>query len=441
MCLPNMFLIGALSMVFASAINAQKTTSLTELEKQRVIDSFSKVLNRNYVYSDKALLMSQFIQQKHQNKGYKNMNDPKQWAHQITKDIRAIEQDHHLSVRFDPDLEASIRIFEATLEKETTDFGKEKSQNFFFRKAEILKGNIGYINFTNFADTNYLSRKTVQAAFQFVANAEALILDLRNNFGGRPEMEKEIAGYFFNEPQQTGRTYNRILDTWTEEWVVDQLKHSEGLYLTMPLYILTSKRTFSAAEGFAYNLKYLKNAILVGDTTRGAAHTTRSFALGNGFVGFIPFTRFEHIITKTDWERIGVVPSISISEELSLYKAQELILKNKLLSISDTTEQLKVQWLLNDLYSRMRKINVPNETLKQYTGVFEEFLFTLEEGKLFCRNTHQQDKKDMLVAINDHVFKIDEQSHVEFVTDKQGMVTSIRLLWDDGWVDTVQKSK
>lgn len=441
MCLPKIFLIGALSMVFASVSTAQKDISLTELEKQQVIDSFSKILNRNYVYADKAILMSRLIQQTHQKKGYENVNNPRQWAQQITKEIRAIEQDHHLSVRFDPDLEASIRIFEATLEKETTDLGKEKSQNFFFRKAEILKGNIGYINFTNFADTNYLSRKTVQAAFQFIANADALILDLRNNFGGRPEMEKEIAGYFFNQPQQTGRTYNRILDTWTEDWVGDQPKHSEGLYLTMPLYILTSKRTFSAAEGFAYNLKYLKNAILVGDTTRGGAHITRSFALGNGFVGFIPFTRYEHIITKTDWEGIGVVPSISISEELSLYKAQELILKNTLSTISDTTEQLKVQWLLNDLYSKYKKTIVSNKTLKRYTGVFEEFLFTLEKGQLFCLNTHQKHKKDKLVAINKHLFKIDEQSQVEFILDKQGLVISIRLLWEDGWVDSIQKSK
>ena len=216
---------------------------------------------------------------------------------------------------------------------------------------------------------------------------------------------------------------------------------TQDVYLTMPIYILTSERTFSAAEGLAYNLKYLKNAVIVGDTTRGGAHSTRSFGLGNGFVAFIPFSRGEHIVTKTDWEGTGVIPNIPIKEEMSLLKAQELILQKKLAGLKDTTEKLKLQWLLNDLHSKMINVAVPAETLNKYAGVFEEFLFTLEDGKLYCSNTHQKDKKDMLVAINNQLFKIDEQSQVEFVIDNDGAVKKIRLLWDDGWVDIIKRSK
>jgi len=419
---------------------AQEPATLTASIRRQVIDSTCNALLRNYVYPEKARTMSDRIRQKHLKGGYDTLVDPRRLANMITRDVRTVQADKHLAIRYDPDLEKRIRTFVATAQKDKTELENERRENFFFRKVEILKGNIGYIVFTNFADTGELSRKTVRAALQFAANADALILDLRNNFGGRPEMAKEITNYFFSQPQLTGKTFNRISNNWAEEWVGDQPAVTAGLLLAMPLYILTSERTFSSAEGLAYNLQHLKNAIVVGDTTRGGAHTTRSFALGNGFVGFIPFTRGEHVVTKTDWEGTGVIPTIAISEDSALLKAQELILEQRLKIVTDATEKRKVQWLLNDLQTKLRDIFVPQETLRRYTGAFEEFLFTLEDGKLFCRNTHQRDKKDRLIAISDTLFKIDDQSQVEFVRERNGVVKSIRLLWNDGWVDIVGRS-
>lgn len=427
---------GLVAILIISKSCAQESIPLTTIVKLRLIDSLGNALNRNYIYPDKAIEMARFISQKQRRKGYKEIDDPQAFANQLTKDIQRIYKDGHLLVRYDPDLEKRIRVFETGFQNDSPDWEKERRQNFFFQKTEVLSGNIGYIVFTNFADTNACSRKTVQAAFQFVANTDALILDLRNNFGGRIAMAREIANYFFNAPQRTGRSFNRITNTWTDEWAGIE----NGLHLTMPLYILTSKRTFSAAEGLAYNLKYLKNAVLVGDTTRGGAHITRSFALGNGFVGFIPFTRSENSVTKTDWEGTGVLPTVSVAEASALHKTQELILKNKLAVSTDTTETLKLQWLLNDLRTKGATVIVPVETLKQYTGVFEEFLVTLEDGKLYCSNMHQPGKKDLLVAIGERLFKIDAQSQVEFLVNKNGAVDSIRLLWNDGWVDVIKKS-
>lgn len=430
-------MVGVAVFQFALSLRAQESPALTPEVRDQVIGKLSETLTRNYVYPDKAAAMNQFIQKKQLEKGYDNANDPQKFANDLTKDLRSVQQDTHLSVRYDPDLEKKVNAFEATAQKDSSDLEKERSQNFFFRKAEILRGNIGYINLTNFAEANDLSRKTAQAAFQFVANTDALILDLRNNFGGRNEMAKEVADYFFAKPQLAGKSFNRITDGWTDDWVGKRSEIGEGLRLTMPLYLLTSERTFSAAEGLAYNLKYLRNAVTVGVKTRGGAHQTRSFALGNGFVGFIPFTRSENVVTKTDWEGTGVEPNIPIKEEQALLKAQELILKNKLSAISDAVEKRKLEWVLNDLSSKMAKIDVPEEKLKTYVGTFEEFVFTLENGKLYCRNTHQKDQKDALVAINDHLFKIDEQSQVEFIADKDGVVKSIRMLWDDGAVDAI----
>jgi hypothetical protein len=68
-------------------------------------------------------------------------------------------------------------------------------------------------------------------------------------------------------------------------------------------------------------------------------------------------------------------------------------------------------------------------------------VFTLEDGRLFCRNTHQRSKKVRLVAITDRLFKIDNDSQVEFIKDEKGTVNSLRLLWNDGWEDIIKKNQ
>ena len=96
---------------------------------------------------------------------------------------------------------------------------------------------------------------------------------------------------------------------------------------------------------------------------------------------------------------------------------------------------------MNELQTQISKVFVSEQILHQYTGTFEEFQFTWEGGKLYCRNTHQRDKKDMLIPINERLFKIDDQSQVEFLKDGSGSIMGIRLLWNDGWVDVIKKTK
>jgi hypothetical protein len=428
------------ALIMFTSFGQQKPLMDASITK-KVIDSTCHALLRNYVYPQKASAMRDGLKKRLKDGAYDKITDGAELAVLLTRDIRSVHSDNHLSIRYDPQLEQKIREYVASSQKDPREAEKERKQNFFFRKVEILKGNIGYIAFNNFADTNESSRKTVRAAMHFVANSDAVILDLRNNFGGRTEMAREIASYFFKEPQLTGRTFNRINNTWTDDSISNRPKVTGGLVLQMPVYILTSERTFSAAEGLAYTLHHLRHAKLIGDTTRGGAHTTRSFAIGNGFVAFIPFTRTENIITGTDWEGTGVIPDVAVSEESCLPKAQELILKEQLQSVNNDVEMRVIQWLLNDLHTKLQSHTVPAEVLTGYTGQFEEFLFTLEGDKLYCRNTHERDKKDVLIPINDSLFKIDEQSQVEFIRDKNGAINAIRLLWEDGWVDSIQRSK
>jgi hypothetical protein len=80
----------------------------------------------------------------------------------------------------------------------------------------------------------------------------------------------------------------------------------------VPVYVLTSSRTFSGGEEFAYDVKALGRATLVGELTGGGANPTGGVPLGNGFVASIPFGRPENPITGSNWEGHGVDPDIAV---------------------------------------------------------------------------------------------------------------------------------
>jgi len=88
--------------------------------------------------------------------------------------------------------------------------------------------------------------------------------------------------------------------------------------------VLTSKSTFSGAEEFTYNLKNLKRATIVGETTGGGAHPVAGHRIDNHFMIGVPFARAVNPISKKNWEGTGVEPDISVKAADALEKAQEL---------------------------------------------------------------------------------------------------------------------
>jgi C-terminal processing protease CtpA/Prc len=83
-----------------------------------------------------------------------------------------------------------------------------------------------------------------------------------------------------------------------------------------PVYVLTSTRTFSGAEQFSYDLKMLRRAILVGETTGGAAHSGVFYRIDDHFGIGIPETKSINPISKTDWAETGVEPDVKVKARM-----------------------------------------------------------------------------------------------------------------------------
>lgn len=276
---------------------------------------------------------------------------------------------------------------------------------------------------------------------QFVSNTDALIIDLRNNSGGNATMAMEVLSYFFTAKTYTGRSFNRVENKWSDTYVENKKAITQGLMLTMPVYILTSSRTYSAAEGFAYTLHNIKGSTVIGDTTRGGAHLTRSFSLGNGFVAFIPYVRGEDAKTKTDWEGTGVVPDINAEESSCIATAVNAILVKKLATVTDENEKRKITYQINLNKSKSNPSMASPADATKYTGRFAEFEITVKEGQLMFRDVNQPGNNPRkMIALSTTFFQVGNDYQVEFIMNEHGVCSSIKMYWDDGWVEIIQRS-
>jgi C-terminal processing protease CtpA/Prc len=148
----------------------------------------------------------------------------------------------------------------------------------------------------------------------FLSNTNAIIIDLRTNRGGVPSMMQLLSSYFFDEtPVLLSNFYERKTDTKSQLYSFADVNGKRST--NKPVYILTSKNTFSAAEAFTYTLKHLDKATVVGEVTKGGANRTKRINLNDEFTISVPYIESINPITNTNWEGKGVQPNIKTTEK------------------------------------------------------------------------------------------------------------------------------
>lgn len=143
-------------------------------------------------------------------------------------------------------------------------------------------------------------------------------------------MVRLISSYLLPGGIHLNSFYWRASDSTTEFWTLATIDGEKRV--TVPVYVLTSKDTFSAAEEFAYNLKHLGRAKVVGEATKGGANPWQFFELGDGFRAAIPIAKAINPATLSNWEHVGVQPDQPIVAERALelaYRSALIELKQK----------------------------------------------------------------------------------------------------------------
>jgi hypothetical protein len=299
---------------------------LDEVTRQKTIDAISERLTEYYVYADVAAKMIQAIRDHQKHGDYNSIVDGNEFADALSRDLRAVSQDRHLFVGYDPYiLPTQSRSSDQPRQPSPADEARFRTMlehdNCTFSKVEILNHNIGYIKFGAFPDPN-ICGPTVVAAMNFVAHTDALIFDLRENHGGDPSMVDFMVSYLFRGPTHindlTNRHDNETHQYWTLPWIPGPR------FIDQPVYVLTSHETFSGGEEFTFDLKTQKRATIVGETTGGGAHPVRGMPAGDHFTIGVPFGRPINPVTKGDWEGKGVEPDVKVSAADALTTAEKL---------------------------------------------------------------------------------------------------------------------
>jgi retinol-binding protein 3 len=294
--------------------------------KAVIVKNLVQELNDGYVFVETAAKMSADIQSRLASKEYDDITSSRAFADKLTSDLQAISHDKHLRVRFSfEELPVRKQKREPTSEEIARNNQFMKRVNYGFDRAERLDGNIGYIELRGFFDPED-GAQTVQAAMTLVANTDALIFDLRQNGGGDPRMVALVCSYLFGDKKvHLNDLYFRPADRTEEFWTNPSVPGKK--FVDKDVYVLTSQRTFSGAEEFSNNLKELKRATIVGETTGGGANPGSVVRLNEHFGVFVPTGRAINPISKKNWEGTGVEPDIKVPKEQALKVAYLMALR------------------------------------------------------------------------------------------------------------------
>jgi len=403
-----------------------------------IVDAVTEALNEVYIFPDKAADMDELVSLKLKEGAYDHITSLMAFTDLLTKDLRSICKDKHLRVMLATDLPEDGDEGPSPEERRAQRLAEQRYQNFGFQKIERLDGNIGYIDLRMFADASEAG-ETAIAALNFLSNCDALIFDLRQNGGGSPTMIQLISSYLFDEVQHLNSFYIRKTDQTRQFWT--QAKVVGPKLVDLPVFVLTSRYTFSAAEEFTYNLKNMERATIVGETTGGGAHPVEFRRFTElGVEMSLPYGRAINPITETNWEGTGIAPHIKVPADEALDAARLEALKMLVHKVADDGKRKQLEWAMKTLDAARNPVVLSESKLKPYVGVFGPRAIRLEKGSLFYSRDGRPEFE--LTPMGDDLFGLKglEYFRIQFVRDPSGKVTKLVGLYDNGMTDTNERT-
>ena len=378
---------------FMSPARAQQETAppVGDAEKALVVDSIARFMADYYVFPESGKEMADLLKKNQADGKYQGITDPNEFASVLTQDLRLVNNDRHIGVGYAPERITLMRKAEAdSTNTELEDRQREEAEfnNYNFKEVKILTGNVGYLKFNSFMDAS-LAGPTAIAAMNFLANTDALIIDLRDNGGGSPSLIQLITSYFFEDSEHLNSFYIREGDRTQQFWTLPYVPGKK--MVSTELYVLPSGYTFSGAEAFTYNLKNMERATIIGETTE----------------------------------------AFDKAYQLALGKLKD---KHK-----DEIKKQIVTWAYDGLSARLNPVTIEEKTMKKYAGTYGPRTITLEDGTLYYQREDRPRMK--MVPMSETVFGFDEIDYFRLeIIMENGKASAVVGHYDNGRTDRNEKS-
>jgi hypothetical protein len=286
--------------------------------RSAVIEGIARQLAAHYIVADTAARVNAVLRKKLARGDYDAHTDAVDFAESLGRDLRRLTRDKHVDLRFGPMPPEPRFDGPAPPWLATAGYG--------FGPAERLEGNVAHLVIDGFPPLFDEERQAIAEHLSAIADADAVIIDLRHNSGGFPPTVALMASYFFDEqPVHLNSIYRRDTNSTKDNWS-ERVLPGQRFGSKKPVFVLTGSQTFSGGEGFAYALQAEGRALVVGEGTGGGAHPTRPYPVAGGFVLMVPWGESINPITETNWEGIGVVPDVDARADEALETAHRLAL-------------------------------------------------------------------------------------------------------------------
>ena len=310
---------------------------LSPQQRSAALQAITAEFQKGYVFPEmRPTIVARLAQQ--QKKGRYDTDDPVVFADRITEDLRDVSHDRHLSLRVDAAAYAAQANGEADAAAGESAYWAQIALRTHHGLVElrILPGNIRYLKIEGFHWVDDETGAIYDDAMRFLKDADAIIIDLRNNGGGSHGAVRYLVSHFL-DPQTLELTFLEGAKPPKQSWTLDHLP--AGRFKGKPLYVLTNGQTASAAEAFSYDVQQFKLGELIGEKTAGAANNNALLPIAPAFILSVSNGRPVHAVSGTNWEGKGIVPDTAVPSEQALAVAQQHALNRLDANAQATAEQ------------------------------------------------------------------------------------------------------
>jgi hypothetical protein len=251
---------------------------------------------------------------------YGGCGDPASLAEAVTADLQGVVLDLHLRVIHHPDGVPPTDDPAA----QVAYWGEvARATAGGMRRVERLDGNVAHLVVGPVLTPATPSHAALTAAMALVADADALVLDVRECRGGDPDAVQLLLSHLVgDEPVRLVDMESRA-EGLRQRWTHPVDAHRFGP--DRPLVVLTSSTTFSGGEEVAFDVQDLGRGRVVGERTRGGANPREGFTVHPHLELAVPVARALSPRSGASWEGVGVQPDVECPAAEALDRALALL--------------------------------------------------------------------------------------------------------------------
>ena len=399
----------------------------------QIAESVAAAVAERYVFPDIGERIAAHIRARSAAGAYDALT-PAQLVDTLTQDLRVVNGDRHLYLQYQagggrqggpaPGSGQPVRMTPGT-SPQSIELARRR--NYYLNRAERLDGNVGYLDVRRFFGATDDARDAAAGAMAFLADVDAMIIDVRYTPGGDVRMVDLLASYFFDKVTPTLSTFSRSRNETIHRTTLESVPGKRRP--SIPVYVLTSRDTGSAAEDFAFLLQQTGRATLVGDRTAGAGHTNAILNLGGGYSLSVSIGRTYNPKTNEGWEGTGVQPQVKVAAAEALDAAHRLALTALIEKAQDESLKRELTWTRDAADARRSPVAVDAKTLQSYAGKYGTRFIRFEQGRLWYQRADGAELMPLL-ALSKSEFAGGEGQRIRFeATDSS---VQLRMLMPDG---------